>query len=74
MTDEEVERLAREVDALVSQVHDYVWPRADGSSNATKQEANDAIWAIHHRLRPLYASQVADEADVRPLRANEETA
>jgi hypothetical protein len=63
-----LERIAREADQAASIVHDYITPRANEEGRVTHDMANEAIWTIHRLLRPLYASQVADLADVQPLR------
>lgn len=48
----------READAAASVAHDFVF----GLNGVTKEEAGDAIWRVHHALRPLIA---------RDLRAGE---
>lgn len=44
---------ARRADAAASVVHDFIY----GRNGVTKKEANEAVWAIHDMLRPLYGEQ-----------------
>lgn len=46
----DLETILRQADAAASVAHDFIW----GRNGVTKEQASDAIWAVHNALRPLF--------------------